>query len=518
MIVDLFSHKIHSSGAEWPDKLAEIAAIFGEFDGKLFDRIAFEERLQKISPRASYITQEALSKSRKTGTRLDLSKFRDEISAYPSYLGLYFLESSPAGWIVRVSETAKRFLLKEEPDVASFLRLQLPLFQYPNAMGASYISSTNKLRIQANARDRTLEFIRYGIHFSPVRLISIALKADAILRKIDVLDASISFDEIFGLANCSAVNKKALPELEIVISTLIDIREGIIKTPIHYESRFHILRHTEMFDVRKGSIFIRNAVNGEDRELLRSQFDAVCTISSQFNSFDTCTSGTDIEVIISSGQWGRYFDGIKALPSHIVDILTIDRPLSSAEIVSINIEKKIPLPIAQVYPLRERTTRLPAAKPFDRKNELADPELTRIKRQRRNLAHKELIDKMDSWLRQIGALPKENDHIDLFAKIPFDGSFIFEMKSGGESLLEQIRKGLSQLYEYRYRYKDTINDPHISLCLVLPEMPESIPWIVDYLCIDREINICWFNENGELKWPNICANDMQFLRVRSESI
>ena len=109
--------------------------------------------------------------------------------------------------------------------------------------------------------------------------------------------------------------------------------------------------------------------------------------------------------------------------------------------------------------------------------EIVDPELTKIKRQRRNLAHKELIDKMDSWLRQIGAIPKENDHIDLFAKIPSDGSFIFEMKSGGENLLEQVRKGLSQLYEYRYRYKEKINDPHISLCLVLPEMPDSIPWI-----------------------------------------
>jgi len=33
MILDLFSHKIHSSGDEWPDKLVEIAAIFNEFVG-----------------------------------------------------------------------------------------------------------------------------------------------------------------------------------------------------------------------------------------------------------------------------------------------------------------------------------------------------------------------------------------------------------------------------------------------------------------------------------------------------
>lgn len=68
----------------------------------------------------------------------------------------------------------------------------------------------------------------------------------------------------------------------------------------------------------------------------------------------------------------------------------------------------------------------------------------------RNLAHKELVSKMDAWLRRLGAIPKENDHIDLFADVPSDGSFIFEVKSGGENLLDQIRKGLSQLYEYRY--------------------------------------------------------------------
>jgi hypothetical protein len=149
---------------------------------------------------------------------------------------------------------------------------------------------------------------------------------------------------------------------------------------------------------------------------------------------------------------------------------------------------------------------------YDRRRELADPELTRIKRQRRNLAHKELIDKMDTYLRLFGAMPQENDHIDLYAKIPNDGSFIFEMKSGGESLLDQIRKGLSQLYEYRYRYRNQMNDEHISLCLVLPERPASIPWITNYLCEDRNINICWFDEDDMPVWPELCEENMSVLR------
>jgi hypothetical protein len=514
MIVDLFSHKIHSSSEEWPDKLAELAAIFGEFDGQLFNRVAFEERLQRISPRASYLTQEAASRSRTEGERLDVSKFRDEISAYPAYLGLYFLEQSSNGWIVRVSETTKRFLLKEEPDVASFLRLQLPLFQYPNAMGAAYKSNTNSLRIQTNVRDRTLNFIHQGIHFSPVRLIATALKADALLRDTDILTAAVSFDEIFGLVNAPSVNQKALPSIDDVITTLCGIRAGSIPVPQRYESRFHTLRHTEMFEIGQGYARMRAGVDENDSALLRRRLEAVCNINNQFNDFDSCRDGQDIETVIARGAWGKYFDGIMVLPSSVVEALTSDSALESKEynVVPSRTARPTPQrPTAEVYPLRDRTTNLPPIRPYDRQREMADPELTRVKLQRRNLMHKELINKMDSWLRQLGAQPKENDHIDLFAKIPSDGSFIFEMKSGGDSLLEQIRKGLSQLYEYRYRYKSTINDTHISLCLVLPELPDSIPWIVNYLCEDREINICWFNDNGHLEWPSVCNSTMSHL-------
>ena len=223
MIVDLFSHKIHSSGDEWPDKLSELAAIFGEFDGTLFDRAKFERRLQQISPRSSYLTGQ--------GGRIDPSKFRDEISAYPAYLGLYFLESSSSGWVVRVSSTAKRFLLREEPDVASFLRLQLPLFQYPNAMGAAYTSFTNNLRIQANARDRALEYIGQGIHLSPIRLIAVALMADAKLRGPGLHQASVTFDEVFGLANTRESTSKPAPVRSASLLPLKRSAKGTYQSP-----------------------------------------------------------------------------------------------------------------------------------------------------------------------------------------------------------------------------------------------------------------------------------------------
>ena len=503
MIKDLFSHKIHSSHDEWPDKLADIAAIFNEFDGQLFDRDIIEKRFQKISPRASYLNSR------------DPSKFRDEISAYPAYLGLYYLKASPTGWIVNITETTKRFLVNEEPDIASFLRLQLPLFQYPNAMGTVHKSYTNKIRIQSNTSQRTLEFINQGIHLSPLRTICVALKADAHLKHGSILDASVSHREIFELANSSLINQKALPLFDEVVQLLDSIRTGQFRPHMNFENRFHILKHTEIFSSENGFIKIRKGVNEADNNQLIKQLNTIASIGNEFTFFDKCSDEKRLKESIKTGAWGEYFDGVMSLPSHVVETLTTDKAVDIAILTQPYVKKDTSInlsPVAEIYPFRVRNRDLPIPKPYDRKKELADPEVTKIKRQRRNLAHKELIDLMDSWLIKIGAQPKENEHIDLFAEIPGDGSFIFEMKSGGESLLEQIRKGLSQLYEYRYRYRNKLQYEEISLCLVLPENPTSIPWITDYLCSDRKINICWFDETGSPFWPEICDENMNVLR------
>ena len=151
MITDLFSHKIHSSTIEWQDKLIELACIFSEFDGQVYDRSKIEQRLQKISPRATFVAR-------------DSSKFRDEISAYPAYLGLYRLELVRDFWIFRLSETAKRYLICEEPNVSAFMLLQMSLFQYPNGMGVVYYSNSGNFRIQTNTRERSLDFIKSKVH------------------------------------------------------------------------------------------------------------------------------------------------------------------------------------------------------------------------------------------------------------------------------------------------------------------------------------------------------------------
>lgn len=509
MFTDLFSHKIHSSGNEWPDKLVELAFIFQEFDGKPWDRDAIIKKLTEISPRVTYIGSEVEAVKKYKNGRKDLSKFRDEITAYPSYLGLYFVEKTPDGWIFRLSQTVKTFLLREEPDVASFLKLQLLLFQYPNAHGASY-SKNGNAHFKPNALDRTLSFIENNVHLSPLRLTCCAIMASAALEGVCPTQTIVTVAEIFALANHPNVNTSALPKTAPLKEALRSIRQGKLSLPKKFENRFHILMHTGLFEMtaRKRAIKLREPLNDPDKALLLAQLDCICTFDKQFEGFDNCKNGKDMAAVLCKGEWSQYFDAIHQLPTQVKLTLTADPLISEHDPETVPTKRK---PAAATYPFKERTNKPPKISKPNRKSELIDPEVTNIRRQRRNLAHKELIDKMEMWLKGLGVASKENEHIDLFAKLPSKQAFIFEMKSGGESLLEQIRKGLSQLYEYRYRYKDQIGYDNVSLCLVLPEQPQSIPWVTEYLCDDREINICWFDANNRPEFPVLCNEQMKNL-------
>lgn len=494
MIQDLFSHKIHSTGPEWPDKLVELAAIFHRFDGAVYNRTAIERELLEISPRTAYAA---------TAVR-DRSKFRDEISAYPAYLGVYHLRQSDQGWRLFLSQTAKDYLLCEEPDVGAFLRLQLALFQYPNAMGVHYYAQSNRLRLQANAASRTRSFIGAGFHLSPLRLVVAALQADRQLRECAFLESRVTFREVVGLANEETVFRSASPSLKAVARALRKIRLGEITPPTHFEKRFHLLRHLELFEVRPHQITYRRCSDIEDERELERKIDVLSSLETQFEGFDDATTTVALKAAIEAGTWADYFDGARTLGAEEVTVLGSDQTLFERQNAQ-PVAQNEPTPVAGSYQLRPRPDELPIPQLRTREQQLADPEQTRIKRQRRSLAHKKLVHLIHEHLRRVGSEPQENAHIDLFGAIPHDGRFLFEMKSGGESLLDQIRKGVSQLYEYRFRYRQQVGDD-VHLCLVLPNEPREIPWLEEYLCGDRGILICWPDGVGGLAFPATCRD------------
>lgn len=490
IIRDLFSHKIHSSDDSWANKLVDLAFVFAEFDRKPYDRELLEERLSRISPRASTVAR-------------DPSKFRDEISAYPAYLGLYRIELIGGIWHFILSDTAKRFLVTEEPNVPGFMLLQLLLFQYPNGMGIAYYSNSNKVRIQANTRDRTLEFINNSIHLSPLRLICKTIEANSLTKSTSVFNVTVSYDEIFTLANDPRINVYSNPPIENVLEVLKDFRNGKVLPPKPYESRFHILKHTDFLVPEKSGVRLRNPVNTVDYNELLDKFNIITHLDLSFKGFDFSSNSEEILNSIIDGSWGRYFDGVRTLNSDIVETLTSEKGiLEEFETPSVEQElKPVFTSPPLTYAFRKRNQAEETYSTFSPTKTQVDPEVTRIKRQKSNLNHKMILQQLEEFLESLGCSPVENDHIDLYAQIPGNGKYLFEVKSiSDDNLLSQTRKGVSQLYEYRYRYQDHIGYD-VSLCLVLPKKPEEIDWLEDYLCKDRQIGVIWFNEDGKLNFP-----------------
>lgn len=498
MLTDLFSHKIHASDFSWGDKLVELAFLFADFDGSLFDRSALEKRLIEISPRPSDAAR-------------DPSKFRDEISAYPAYLGLYRLEQSPRGWIIRLSDTSKRFLVQEEPNVSAFLRLQLSLFQYPNGMGVAYASSSSAFRLQANAASRTLDMIKRGFHLSPFRLISKGIQADAALRKVSIDNGRISFSEAYALANDLSINRDVNPPLMRVVSSLELVRSGKLNPPPSFESRFHILNHTDFIAAEDGVLRFGSSEAQIDPDILKVQVDALNSISVRFDGFDHISSEATLLKAMKNNAWGSYFDGVRIIPPKLVSQLCCE--LASDHASSHLPGKAAPAHVSSqplAYDFKEYFTHESQSKASGVSNVPADPEITKVKRQRRNLRHKTILAKLEDLLRKKKAKPLQSPHIDLYGVLPSGQAFLFEVKSGGESSFEQARKGLSQLYEYRYRYKNVI-DARSLLCLVVDVEPTDPPWLTDYLCKDRGLCVCWFDADGDLSCAEQCHAQLTIL-------
>jgi hypothetical protein len=107
--------------------------------------------------------------------------------------------------------------------------------------------------------------------------------------------------------------------------------------------------------------------------------------------------------------------------------------------------------------------------------------------ERSNNAHTILVNLVAQRIRESGGVPKSNQFIDLAVR--FDEDYIFEMKSTTEeNERAQIRRGMSQLYEYRYLQ----NKPSAKLILVIEKSLETNHlWMLDYMEIDRDISLVW---------------------------
>jgi hypothetical protein len=129
------------------------------------------------------------------------------------------------------------------------------------------------------------------------------------------------------------------------------------------------------------------------------------------------------------------------------------------------------------------------------------------KLERANAAHTHLVNTLAERIRQAGYLPRYNQLIDLATDID-TRPYIFEMKSIQDSNKRaQVRRGLSQLYEYRYIQ----NIPTAKLVLVIESpLSAAMVWTVDYLENDRRIHLIWMDGN-ELQASDKTKLQLSFL-------
>jgi hypothetical protein len=111
-----------------------------------------------------------------------------------------------------------------------------------------------------------------------------------------------------------------------------------------------------------------------------------------------------------------------------------------------------------------------------------------VRRERANRIHERLTALVAERLRGIGAIPRRNQFIDLAATVQTE-FFMFEIKTTTpRNFRSQVRRGISQLYEYRYLQRI----PTANLILVLEQpLPESLSWLATYLIEDRGIIPIW---------------------------
>jgi hypothetical protein len=130
------------------------------------------------------------------------------------------------------------------------------------------------------------------------------------------------------------------------------------------------------------------------------------------------------------------------------------------------------------------------------------------KRERAHHCHRMLTRLVARKIRLAGAIPKRSPLIDLAANLQ-GLIYLFEIKSiTATNERAQVRRGLSQLYEYRYLYRL----PKARLVLVIQNpLSARCGWMADYLMSDREVFLAWDGDGRNLSCSDPVRGTLAFL-------
>ena len=495
MLDKFLSNKVESTLENWTDGLILVASIFSDFDGLTYSRSEFENAFETISPRLP--------------DKRDASNYRDKYSAYGSFLGIVNYASVNQRWVSRVNPTAKELLCSELPDPQAYVRLQMSLLQYPNPIGGKY-KENGTLAVESLSQAKRVQQVKSGIRTVPFRLLLRVL-----LALHDETDPSQAFLTNAEIWHCLFNKIEAVgtpdPDGSFLARQILAFRSNPILLSHNTEAvrNLHILNHTGLVSRPKNSHTLRllpqsgnpNSVSGKiAREIaaMTGYFDVPVPNASETTIKDWAKNA------LESGNWATYYGGGN-LPATMAAI--IKESISEVDNSLLNDPAYGPgAPLLDFQ--RERTVR---STRLERRP--ANLQETEALREKANLAHREIVKLLADRMRAQGMIPESNIFIDLASRS--QKKMLFEIKScRPENLLSQVRKGISQLYEYRYRHNDLAQ---AKLVLALESRPtEPLDWLVNYLVGDRSIAVCWLEGNDNLACPSWCEDCLGNLVNRIE--
>ncbi len=329
--------------------------------------------------------------------------------------------------------------------------------------------------------------------------------------------------------NCQELRGNSFPSKKEVIEVLEKYHNHQLPI-VQGEKRFAFLEATGLFEVERGNnlrlLNYGDYVLNHNRDI---QIEAIKSINCFFEDFNQCTDLDQVCNVLASGDWANYFDACKTISAEAVVRIAGEIIISPTISTSVQpVESPTSLQSLLPEPRRIEKEYRPSSTQRKQPQATSDPEITRILRERRNAWHDLLVQKMKECIEKAGLEPWETDLIDvgvnlddinqlyprgfpiqntylvgqnlpyLESESPDSLTFIFEMKSSDASIIiDQVRKAVSQLYEYRYRYYSSGQiRKNAVLVIVLQTPPTHQPWLKDYLLFDRHIGVCWLLEDN----------------------
>lgn len=132
-------------------------------------------------------------------------------------------------------------------------------------------------------------------------------------------------------------------------------------------------------------------------------------------------------------------------------------------------------------PKESRSQRWNRTAPTDLQRRQANTAIDLVARERASKAHWMLERAMNDLAVAKGYAPKQNQNIDMHFAVA-DGHVLVEIKSCHRgNLHSQVRRGVAQLFEYRFRYTALLGDDP-SLVLIIETVPANDQiWLIGYL-------------------------------------